>query len=514
MTQTRRRMLTAGVLMLFMTAFFSAAQQTAVAAPQGTLKMAIHWSPSRDWVDPAVSGFTGSAFFTLYMFHDALLKPMAGDMYAPCLAESWTVSPDYKVYEFKLRKGVKFHNGDEMTAEDVVFTFQRYKGGRSKLLLGKIDKLEAVNPYLFRVSFKESFINFLDYFLVGSSTIGYIVPKKYIEKVGDDGYKRNPIGCGPYKFVEFEAGVKIVGEAFEDYWRKTPSVKRLEVYPVKDIATRYAMVKRGEADLSTLMIDVFFEKIKKDPKLQLFTPASPTHRCVIMPNQWDTHSPWSDIRVRKAASLAIDRQSLVDIHTPGAAAISTLGLPDNDETLPRPLDPYDPAQAKKLLAEAGYPNGFDGGEFVPRNGAYFPFGEQVANYWQAIGIRTKVILLDRAAFMAQRKAGKFKGKTYIDIVMNPTTAERMTYYLSPPYWGGYPEIDSLMDKYNKAMDSGDRKKLLKEAQANMYEKRAFLYLTGASCPTAGTLRVKGDPCKIQKPLPVWFPAPMEDLELK
>ena len=116
--------------------------------------------------------------------------------------------------------------------------------------------MEAVNPYLVRIHFKESFPDFLEYLLPGTTTIGWVVPKKYVEKVGDAGFKKNPVGCGPYKFVEFVPGVKLVGEAFEEFWRKVPDIKRMEFHSVSEPATRLAMVKRGEMDVATLMIDV------------------------------------------------------------------------------------------------------------------------------------------------------------------------------------------------------------------------------------------------------------------
>ena len=131
--------------------------------------------------------------------------------------------------------------------------------------------MEAVNPNLVRFHFKKPFPDFLDYLLYGSTTIGWIVPKKYVEKVGDAGFKKHPIGCGPYKFVEFVAGVKLVGEAFEEYWRKVPNIKRIELHHIPEPATRLAMVRRGEVDVATFLSGVFYEDVKKDPKLKLFT---------------------------------------------------------------------------------------------------------------------------------------------------------------------------------------------------------------------------------------------------
>jgi len=486
---------------------------SAAAVEKGTFRAAIHWAPSRDWVDPAISGFLGSGFFMLYMFHDALLKPMPDKTYSPCLAESWTFNADSTVYDFKLREGVKFHNGDEMTAEDVVFSFERYKGGASALLKGRINKLEAVSRYHFRVTFKEPFVNFLDFFLPGASTIGFVVPKKYIEEVGDDGFRRNPIGCGPFKFVEYHVGEKIVGDAFEDFWRGKPKVKRIEIYPVKEVATRYTMVLRGEVDLATTMHEEFYKKVEETPELRVIRRASPAIWFIFMTTQWDPKSPWSDIRVREAASLAIDRQALVEVHMPGGKPVGTIGLEGDPERLPRDPDAVNRERAKKLLAEAGYPNGFDGGTFIPTDGGYWAYGEQVANDLRGIGIKTKIVLLERMAQRAQRAAGKFKGATFIDSAIHPTTSGRLIYALDPLYFSGYPDVRTLMDKFNKSLDRTERTKLIKDVQKLLYEKRAFIYLTRGGQPAAVGPRVKGNPWKVREPFPMFFPCPMELYEL-
>ncbi len=512
MRKGRNTMLVAFVVLWGLLLFGSNA--VLAAGPKGVLKGTIHWGISHDWVNPSIAVSGQSAQFVLYLFHDSLLKPMPDGTYTPCLAESWTISPDYKVYEFKLRKGVKFHNGDPMTAEDVVFTFEKYKGDASSFIKNKLDRLEAVNPYLFRVSFKEPFPNFLEYFLPGIGTIGWVVPKKYIQKVGDAEFKKHPIGCGPYKFVEFTSGVRIVGEAFEDYWRKVPRVKRLEFLFVPEISTRYAMLKRGEVDFATLMIDVYYERIKKDSDLKAFTPLSPTKWIVYISSQWDSRSPWSDPRVRKAASLALDRKAIAEIHHPNAPLLGSLGFPGDPELLNLSPDPYDPGEAKKLLHKAGYPEGFQGGRFYPFNSAYFPFGEMVANYWKAVGIHMEVIRLERPRWWADRRGKKMKGALWIDPLPAPTIGGDLGYLFSPRgSYGNYPEIEDLWQKYTKAVDSASRKELIGRIQKIIHEKTVFIPITGATSPAAFNARVKGNPYKIQKPYPIWFVCPFEDIEV-
>lgn len=236
---------------------------TAPAVPKGVLRQAIHWGISADWLDPATCSHPVSAHLPLYLFHDALVKAMPEGTFTPCLAESWSISPEARVYEFKLRKGVKFHNGDPMTADDVVFSFWRYKAAQAKIIHSKTEKVEALDPHSVRFTFKEPFPDFLEYLLPGASTIGWVVPKKYVEKVGDAEFKRNPVGAGPYKFVEFKAGIRLVGEAFEEYWRKVPNIKRMEFYFITEPLPALQWSRRARW-ISVFSCRVFFMRKQRE----------------------------------------------------------------------------------------------------------------------------------------------------------------------------------------------------------------------------------------------------------
>lgn len=484
------------------------------ASPKGTLKMAFHANLSARWADPSYPS-TYTSHVLLYLLHDALLKPMPDGMYSPCLADSWTISPDYRVYEFKLRKGVKFHNGDEMTAEDVLFTFERYNGTSHKTLSDRIEKVEAVNPYLVRVTFKNPFPNFFEYLLPGSSTIAWILPKKYIEKVGETEYRKHPIGLGPYKFIELKPGFRAVGEAYEGFWRKVPHIKRIEIITVKELATRYANVLRGEVDLAYLIKDIFYKKLKEDPSLRLVMAPTAGRWVLNMNAQWDPSSPWSDPRVRKAASLAIDRVTFAAVHLPGGKPIGSLGLPGDPENLDLPADPYDLERAKKLMAEAGYPNGFHGGKFYPQGG-FFPMGEHIANDWKRIGISCDLQLLDRPSWTSYRRTGKMKGAIFIEGMGQMTIGGRLEYLFGGSFsYGNYPDIEALWNQYNKAVNPKARKDLIARIQRLISDKTMFIPLVNMSHPTAVGPRVKGNPYKIHPPksCPIYWTAPFEDIEL-
>src|SRR2546427_3681295 len=217
----RRLRLAVGVLSALL-----AVVPVAAAAPEGQLTWGVHISLAPTWFDPAETLGIITPFMVMYALHDALAKAMPGNPTAPSLAESWQVSPDGRVYDFTLRKGVKFHNGDPLTSDDVKFSFERYRGAATKTLKERVAAIETPGPLQIRFRLKNPWPDFMTFYTAASGA-GWIVPKKYVEKVGDEGYKKAPIGAGPYKFVSFTPGIELVMEAFDGYWRKTPSVKAL-----------------------------------------------------------------------------------------------------------------------------------------------------------------------------------------------------------------------------------------------------------------------------------------------
>src|SRR5881397_1597806 len=374
--------------------------------PEGEMRWALYVTLSPVWFDPGeFQGLT--AFWVLYAIHDALLKPMPGNLMTPSLAESWTVSADQRVYEFKLREGLRFHNGDPFTAEDVKFSFHRAKG--SKVLHDKVWEVVVVDPYRVRFVLREAWPDFMTFYGTLVSGASWVVPRKYVERVGDDGFKKQPIGLGPYKFVSHTPGIELVMEANESYWRKMPSVKRLVFKSVPESTTRLAMLKRGEVDVAYLLEAPQAIELKRDPNLKLAFSGGIAVFFLDFLDMWDPKSPWADHRVRLAASLALDRRSLSEAETLGASKPAGNFVPRTFEfALPLEPHPYDPARAKKLLAEAGYPNGFDAGEFhqLP---PYFGLGEAIVGYLGAVGIRTTMRPMERAAYLSALQAKKLKG---------------------------------------------------------------------------------------------------------
>src|SRR5437667_5877503 len=194
---------------------------------------------------------------------------MPGNAMAPSLAESWSASPDGLTYEFVLRQGVRFHNGDPVTADDVKFSFERYRGVSAKVLKEKVRQVQVIDGHRVRILLKDPWPDFLTFYATPATGAAWIVPKKYVETVGDDGFKKAPVGAGPYRFVSFTPGQELVLEAYEQYWRKTPSVKRLVFKVVPDESTRLAMLKRGEADIVYSIRGALAEELQRTPGLTL-----------------------------------------------------------------------------------------------------------------------------------------------------------------------------------------------------------------------------------------------------
>ncbi|PYN04188.1 MAG: hypothetical protein DME07_04165 [Candidatus Rokuibacteriota bacterium] len=440
--------------------------------PTGQMTWAVHVSLAPTWFDPAETSGIITPFMLIYALHDAMVKPLPGNPMAPCLAESWTVSPDGLVYEFALRKGVKFHNGDAVTAEDVKFSLERYRGASARPLRDSVAAIETPDPSRVRIRLKRPWPDFMTFYL-NATGAAWIVPKKYVERVGDEGFKKAPIGAGPYRFVSFTPGVELVLEAFDQYWRKTPSVKRLVLRAIPDEATRLAALKRGEVDIAYAIRGALAEELRRTPGLTLKPNVGQATFWVYFTEQWDPKSPWHDRRVRLAANYAIDRASINQAETLGFSKITWSIIPSSFEYYWQPPGyGYDPVRAKRLLAEAGYPNGFDAGDYYV-DAAIANVGEPVVNYFNASGIRVKLRPIERAAFFRGYAEKKFKGLIQGGSGAFGNAATRIEAFVvggGTYSHGSYPDIDGLFQEQAGDQDPKRREATLHRIQQLIHDK--------------------------------------------
>jgi peptide/nickel transport system substrate-binding protein len=448
------------------------------ASPEGQLTWGVHTTLAPTYFDPAETPGIITPFMLYYAMHDALVKPMPGNPVAPSLAEAWSVSKDGLTYEFVLRKGARFHTGEPVTAEDVKFSFERYRGTAAKTLKDRVAAVETPDSGRVRFRLKQPWPDFLTFYASATGS-GWIVPKKYVEKVGDDGFKKAPVGAGPYRFVSFTPGVELVLEAFEGYWRKAPNEKRLVFKVIPDESTRLAALKRGEVDIAYSIRGALAEELRRTPGLTLKPAVIQAPFWLYFADQWDPKSPWHDKRVRLAANLAIDRQAINQAETLGFSKITWSIIPSTFEFFWQPpAYPYDPQKAKQLLAEAGYPGGFDGGEYFC-DVAYANLGEAVVNFLQPVGIRLKLRPLERAAFFKGFGEKKFKNVIQSASGAFGNAATRLEAFVvsgGTYVYGGYPDLDGLFREQAAELDRKKREAILHKIQQLVHDKVMFGHL--------------------------------------
>ena len=400
---------------------------------------------------------------------------MPGQPQAPSLAESWSASEDGLTYEFVVRSGAKFHNGDDVTAEDVRFSFERYRGSAHQMLQERVAALESPDARRVRFRLKQPWPDFLTYY-VEATGAGWIVPKKYVETAGEEGFKKAPVGAGPYRFVSFTPGLELTLEAFEGYWRKTPSVKRLVLRMIPDEATRLVALKRGEVDIIYAIRGELAEELARSKGLTVKPIISKATFWLYFADQWDPKSPWHDVRVRRAANLAIDRETINEALTLGQSKITGSIIPDIFEYYwPPPTPTYDPDQAKRLLAETGYPRGFDAGEYNC-DSSYASLAEAVLDNLQQAGIRSKLRPLERAAFFKGYAEKSLKNLVQAQSGSFGNAATRLDAFVvkgGPYAYGNYPDIDALFQEQASELDRTRRAATLHKIQQLVHERAIF-----------------------------------------
>jgi peptide/nickel transport system substrate-binding protein len=488
---------------------------TATAAgPAGQLVYGVHISLAPTWFDPAETPSLVTPYMIYYALHDAMLKPMPGEPMAHSLAESWSATEDGMNYSFVLRDGITFHNGEKVTTEDVKFSFERYRGAAKATLHDRVASVDIADTRHIAFKLKNPWPDFLTFY-AATTGAGWIVPKKYVEKVGDDGFKKAPIGTGPYKFVSFTPGVELILEANENYWRNIPSIKRLVLKVIPEEATRLAALKRGEIDVAYSIRAELAQELQQTPGLTLKPTIIQSPFWLYFPEQWDAKSPWHDVRVRQAARLSIDNKTINQALTLGYSHIHGSMIPDNFEFFWKPPEPvYDPASAKALLAEAGYPNGFDAG-YYNCDSSYANLAEATNNYLGAVGIRAKLRPLERVSFNQQFMEKKLKNIIQAGSGSFGNAATRFETFVvkgGAYAYGSYPDLDAMFEQQAVELDHGKRAEILDKMQQILYERvvgthlwqLAFINGVGPRVGESSFGRIPGFP----------YTAPYDELTLK
>jgi peptide/nickel transport system substrate-binding protein len=486
---------------------------------KGKVTYAWHTTISPAWLDPQENPPQITPYNFAYALHDALVKHLPGKPFSPSLAESYEMASDSKSATFKLRQGIKFHDGSPVTPEDIKFTFEKYRGANAGVLHDKTEKIDTPDDRTVTFTFKEPFLDFMTIYGSPSSGAGWIVPKAYYEKVGPNGFKQNPVGAGPFKFVKQQAGTEVEFEAFPDYWRKSPSVKSLIMKGIPETATRLAGLQTGEFDVANQMSGDLLDTIRKDSNLRLAPLKAGT--VWLEPMSFDApDSPMKDVKVRQAISLAIDRKAFNDAEMGGLGAMEGNWIPsDWPGSVKRDTPPTDIAQAKKLLADAGVANGFEVSQITPLGG-YGSFAERIAGQLRGIGVNTKVNVMERAAFYDALAPGPNRLKGLV-IQLSGSPGDAAARIRENALCKGafsslcMPEIEQPMQKYEASSNIEERTKLLNDIQTYLLDNYLIIPILRQALLNVLGPRIANKAEDIEGAIPQYvYLGPYEDLEIK
>jgi glutathione transport system substrate-binding protein len=410
----------------------------------------------------------------------------------PVLAESHTVSKDGLVYTVKLRSGIKFHDGTDFNAEAVKATFDRVTNPENKLkrynLYKNIAKTEAVDARTVRFTLTEAFSPFINSLAHPS---GVVISPAALAKYGSKGIAQNPVGTGPFKFVEWKATDYLKVAKWEGYWKKGyPKVDTITWRPVVDNNTRSAMMQTNEAHFAFPMPPEAVETLNKKPSLEVTIAPSIIHRYLSMNTQ---QKPFDNPKVRQAINYAINKEALVKVAFSGYAIPAEGVLPKGVEYATKlgPW-PYDPAKARELLKEAGYPNGFESTLWSAYN---YTTAQKVIQFVQQqlaqVGVKVQVLALE-AGQRVER----------VESAQDPATAPVRMYYVGwssstgeadwamrpllasesfPPrlfntaYYKN-PQVDADIQKALVTTASADKAKIYADAQKRIWDDAPWAFL--------------------------------------
>jgi len=431
--------------------------------------------------DPA-SHFGGQGPLIANTVFESLIDLAVDLKVIPAVARAWRIAPDWSYIDFDIKPGIKFHNGDPVTAEDVKFSMETNARPELRHVLGvaykmHIKSVEVLSPLKVRVHLNMPSPNLWKKWWWN----GAVMPKKYREKVGDAGFADKPIGSGPFKWVDYKQDQYFTMEAVPNHHRKSPEFKTLKIVYVPDHATRLAMLKAGEADIIQLA-GPHIPLVKADPKLRLVqvkhTIGVTLGYCDIMFP--DEKSPFLDMRVREAASLAIDRKGICDRvlfggSEPWGEIISPYSFGFDPSVKP---DPYDPEKAKALLAQAGYPNGFKTTLNCTSPSKYWI--EAIAANLADVGIKSDINILEGGAYLQAYMGKKLRGlvtrNSWYDAEQN-AGADVQDAYMMGNLWA-YVTTKEVSDTLMRCMAAKDDKeaaewgrklsKVIRESRINIH----------------------------------------------
>ncbi|MFG6499058.1 ABC transporter substrate-binding protein [Sulfitobacter sp. 1A13191] len=470
-----------------------AAATTALAKDDITVAMQLeppHLDPTS-----AAAGAIDSVLYTNVF--EGLTRFMGDGSVVPGLAESWEISEDGLTYTFKLREGVTFHDGTTMDAEDVKFTLDRINAEDSanaqKALYSAISEVNVIDPQTVEVTLSEPNGNMLFNLAWGDAVI---VAPESVETI-----KQTPIGTGAFKFENWNQGDKITLTRNEDYWGEAPALASATFKFISDPTAAFASVMAEDVDVFTgFPAPENIPQFEADPRFQVLIGSTEGETILSINNQ---REPFDNVKVREAVAHAIDRQAIIDGAMFGyGTPIGTHFAPHNPDYVDlKEMSSYDPEKSKALLAEAGFPDGFETTLHLPPPSYARRGGEIIAAQLAEVGIKAQIINVEWAQWLET----VFKGKDFGLSIVSHTEPMDINIYANPDYYFQYDnaEFQSLMTEFNKTADPAARSEMLAKAQRIIAEDYVNGYLFQLAFPTIAKAGVEG----------LWVNAPTQATDL-
>ena len=423
------------------------------------------------------------------------------------LAESWEMAPDGTKWTFKLKEGIKYHNGDEFVADDMTFTINKWLepesvGSYKERLTSFVESMEAPDPYTWIVNTSTPDI-WLHWDLTDAQgALGAPVPAAHYQSIGDEEFAANPIGTGPFSFQEQRIGDFMLLSAVEDHWREgAPIFANIRLRKVPEESTRIAALETGEGDIITISRENVQQV--RDSGHQVFLREGQAIVGFYFHQQWDD-VPIADIRVREAMNLAVNREELAEfvfggLASPGAVYPVPAKAPVTDPSL-QPYG-YDPERAKELLAEAGYPDGFEVTiHSYPRSDV--PEGprmiEALAGYFDEIGVKANILASEYSQYRTERRAQTIPGQMgYLGAPNRPFPGfvglmRALQHSTSPFTSTKDPEFDRLVEAMEETLDPKEAEEFFLEIYRRYHSQFTHLTLLDIDIPYAANDKVPAD----------------------
>jgi peptide/nickel transport system substrate-binding protein len=483
------------------------------------------WHSEPETLDPSKGfdlGFEMQVAESMWHIEGASLRP------TPALATEWRTSPDGKEWTFNIRQGVRFHDGNPLSAADVQWTFDRWMDskhpfhdppyGLTAYHFRNVEKVVATGKYTVKMMLKRVDPAFDATILTPNS---YIVSPEAVRKLGKKGFGLKPAFTGPWKVTEWNRGTRRVLERFDDYWGKKPILRRLILKPIPEVSVRLAQLKRGEVDVIVDVPANFIPTIESDPNLRLLR-ATGNHVWWIPLNVRE--GPLSDKRVRQALNYAVNKEAVVRDLLKGGAVVAPgplmVGSWAEDKSL-RPY-PYDPRKAKQLLAAAGHPNGFRTRFWVPESGSGMVAPKEIATVVQSqlrdVGVIAEIVTQEWTSYLDRYGAEGLapKGKPAFgmgEMSWNAPLPDPILYVdvnLSGDAWapkgfncGFYrnSEVDRMLKEAGSTLDRERRRSLYVKAQRIIHEEAPWIFMFSAQNLIATRRNIRGVEVN---PIPWWY----------